>query len=147
MVLKSEVQSEATSTGQKLEDPQMLSEERMGKHELIELDKLKILNRDPKTKRCQVFCPYCQKTVQGRNRAQVWQHCSGTEHRRRWKAGDESMAQPVQDSDAQEKGCTRGKCEGLQLGGEFGKKTILGGDLLEVWRKYAKFANLERLGD
>ena len=89
--------------------------------------------------------------MQGRNRAQVWQHCSGHEHRRRWKSGDIGLlAVPVAIDSAQgsnQSGALQtGTCEGLVLGGELAQTTRLGGDLLEVWLKYAKFANLERLG-
>lgn len=121
----------------------------MGKHELVALHNLEILRKDTEKKRNPIRCPHCSTTFEGRNRAKVAQHVAGLEHRRRWSAASKTKVKTEHDPATQEfdqdaKGFQVGECGGLRLLSSFGKRSRLGTDMLEVWRKYMKYANMER---
>ncbi len=124
----------------------------MNKHELVELHGLEVLRKDTEKKRHPVRCPHCCTTFEGRNRAKIAQHVAGLEHRRIWTAANKTEvkkehdghAPAILDVDKDAKGFQVGECGGLRLCSSFGRRTRLGSDMLEVWRKYMKFANMER---
>ena len=133
------------------------SEERMCKAELVEYHQLKVLDKGAESKKQGMWCQFCNKAFEARNRAKVWQHCSGLEHRRLWRAGiKKEDAEAVVDGEAKikdEGGALRpdvelseGKCKGLRLRSKLGLKTRLGNDLFPVFKQYCKFATLERTG-
>ena len=116
----------------------------MGKDELMVLHGIKKLDRDSNGKKFPVACSHCDKIFCAKNRAKIWQHCSGGEHRQRWKgAVIKSLANEKEEQ--WNKSEVEGKCEGLQLSSELGKQTRLGSDLKEVWLQFTKFANLEQV--
>ena len=126
-------------------------EAEMDKRELVELHGLEVLPRDSNAKRHPIKCSLCNGQIfEGRNRAKVWQHVSGLEHRRRWaehrQDGGKKEADPDPLADAMAEaadGLVVSDCKGLRLGSSFGQQTRLGTDLLPVWQTYVKFANLE----
>ena len=119
-------------------------EELMGKDELCNLHRLVILERKTHGKTFPVHCTVCDTVFCGRNRARVWQHVTGYQHRKRWRNVEMKMGMPVLGPENEMPSQVIGKCMGLRLGSDIGRKTRLGSDLKEVWNEYSKFAWLER---
>ena len=122
-------------------------EEEMSKQQLMTLHGLVAKPREFDGKRHPVFCPHCRKCIEGRNRAKIWQHVSGSEHRsRRFKHEPTipSSARTALDAelDAVTTGVCSGQCQGLNLSGCFGRCTRLGSDLLASWKEYVIYADL-----
>jgi len=119
----------------------------MSKQELMVVHNLKMLQKGEAGKTHPMKCFHCNVVFQARNRAQVYQHCMGQEHRRRKGAATDKAPNPVKEEpDEGDKllpGMKMGRCLGLSLGGFFGQKTRLGSDLKEVWERYAVFAEMQ----
>lgn len=58
-------------------------ENAMNKTELVQFHLLKVLIKHTNKKKNPVFCPACNKVIEGRNAAKIYQHTSGAEHRRK----------------------------------------------------------------
>ena len=126
----------------------------MNKHQLIALHGLKPEERDlsltlkDKDKSYKIYCQWCAKSFQGRNRAKVYQHISGSEHRRRWRAAcsKTEVQEDREPGELDHKPSNVGTCKGLRLGSEIGGRTRLGNeqDLWPVWKRYCQFAKLDR---
>ena len=127
------------------EKPKVASkkEELMSKEDLMKLHGLVGLSKDESTKSYPVECKLCATVFSGRNRAKVWQHVSGAEHRRRWKLHLPKGAEEVK-VEKDSKDLVLGKCLGLRLNSSIGRKTRIGSDLREVWDEYVKYAQLDR---
>ena len=123
----------------------------MGKAELMVLHGLVSLDRGAEGKKCPVKCAHCVgKVIEGRNRAKIWQHVQGRDHRMKWAASTSGSAR----DDAEEPhdpfilataSKTDQKCPGLRLSSKFGRSTRLGSDLRSVWDHFTKFAYLQRM--
>lgn len=125
-------------------------EDMLSKVDLVELHGLKILPRNSEGKKKGIFCPHCDCSFEGPNRAKVKQHTDGQQHRSNWRGAQmapkvEASVEPRKGIHAETKEVKDGTCQGLRLGSSFGKKTRLGSDLAEVWRCYSKYAYLERI--
>ena len=83
----------------------------------------------------------CRKTFEGRNRAKIWQHCKGQEHRA--KLAQQNATVQYEAPPKPKAADTPGKCGGLVLSGPFAAQTRIGGDLRPVWDEYVKYANLD----
>ena len=117
------------------------------KDELIALHKLRKLEQNSNGKKFPVQCDFCDTIFEGRNRAKIYQHTRGLEHRRKWSASLHATADPVADAapmDEVSNGVTRGTCKGLRLKSAFGKQTRLGSHMFEVWQEYVQFAHLTK---
>jgi hypothetical protein len=121
-----------------------IKEQLMGKQDLCTLHRLVVLERKSHGKKFPIHCAVCDTVFCGRNRARVWQHVSGYEHRRRWQKVEVKMTMPALAPEDEMPGKVIGKCMGLRLGSSIGQKTRLGSDLKPVWNEYVKFAWLER---
>ena len=118
----------------------------MGKNELIALHQLQVLPRGTFKKKFPIECCFCNTVFEGRNRAKVFQHTSGMEHRRRWRKGvTKSMENKDKENNGAKDDCPHGvgKCEGVRLNGEVGRQTRLGSDLRSCWDVYAQYASLD----
>lgn len=79
-----------------------------------------------------VWCPHCKKHFSGRNRAKIWQHVSGQEHRRAFNQHRRmQQPEPLQDRDPQPaqpnaSAVSPGTCSGLSLNSQLGQGTRLG---------------------
>jgi hypothetical protein len=118
-------------------------EECMSKAELIELHGLTVLDKTASNKAFPVECSKCATIFSGRNRAKIWQHVRGSEHRRRWKTNVPRTAQHVKE-EGDSKDMVLGKCKGLRLNSSIGRKTRIGGDLRPSWDVFVQYAHLER---
>ena len=124
----------------------------MGKQELMVMHGLVSLEKGSSGKKCPVKCTHCAgKVLEGRNRAKIWQHVQGREHRMKWAAstsgstrddGDEGQFDPFSKTTAS---MTDQKCPGLRLSSKFGRATRLGSDLRSVWDQFTRFAYLQRM--
>ena len=121
------------------------SETMMSKKELIELHLLTPYAKNTHGKTWPVYCRFCDKIFEGRNRAKINQHTTGLEHRRLWRNGGPDLAEAVKEED-EEKAFNDGKCKGLRLKSSIAARTRLGSDLLPVWKSYVAFAHLGRRG-
>ena len=103
-----------------LEEGGHVAEEELSKAQLVELHCLQVLEKGASRKAHPVHCPACSKTFEGRNRAKVWQHVRGAEHRRNLDAKQRSFQVPDQpESIVEVKPKTvRMKCGGLLLSSE-----------------------------
>ena len=119
---------------------QNVAEELMSKEELMKLHNL--FKKPTQDDKHAVYCEHCRKSVQGRNRAKIWQHCRGQEHRAKWK-GKSLVKTEVEEMDALTHSLSIGQCPGLKLSEPWGQKTRLGTDLLPVWKEYTTFADLQ----
>ena len=81
-------------------------------------------------------CNTCGVTIDARNRAKVWQHVGGPDHRAKRAlllkcvAGNEPPMQVLED--------TPSPCDGLVLSSKAGEKTLMG-QLAHLWKEYAAF--------
>jgi len=128
-------------------DPAATPEALMNKDQLIALHKLRKLDHHSNGKKFPVKCEYCDTIFEGRNRAKIYQHTRGLEHRRKWSASLQGAADPIADAepmDAVSNGVTRGTCKGLRLKSVFGKQTRLGSHMFEVWQEYVQYAHLTK---
>lgn len=127
-------------------------ETKLSKKELIEKHRLTVHPQGWKGKKHPVWCEICSKCFEGRNRARVWQHCDGQEHRFKLR---QAMSRPAEESlqivvkqepiDHATKSLSKGYCKGLLLGSTLGRGTRLGSDMREVWEEFCSFADLEVL--
>ena len=125
-------------------------EDMLSKGDLVELHGLKVLPRNSEGKKKGIYCPHCDCSFEGPNRAKVKQHTDGQQHRSNWRGAQaapkvEASVEPQKGMHAETKEVKNGTCQGLRLGSSFGRKTRLGSDLQEVWTYYSKFAFLERI--
>ena len=121
------------------------SEYQMSKEQLIQLHRLEPLQKGAEGKKNGVLCPWCSCTFEGRNRAKIFQHTSGVEHRRRWKVGITKDGEQKQELEqrAADAGLELGTCGGCRLGSSLGRATRLGSDTRPVFETYSQFASLD----
>ena len=147
IVVKQEVKEEQIEEedGDRGQD---VPEEMMSKAQLITLHGLEVKPKGYDGKVHPIWCGICSRAFEGRNRAKVWQHCSGREHRAK-RVKQEFHAAPCYQDQAlndNTESFQHGQCKGLRLCGSFGKLTRLGSDLLPVWKEYATYADLSGSG-
>ena len=121
------------------------AESELSKDDLVELHQLSVLERGTHGKQYPILCRCCKKVFCGRNRAKVWQHVDGQEHRA--KKAMQQLAELPQHSGAETASVEIskfGRCAGLRLNGALGLRTRLGGDLRHAWNEWAAFADLSR---
>ena len=139
--------------------PDDRDESQLDKGELISLHGLVPKPKNTNGHTHPVFCTHCSKYLQGRNKAKVWQHVSGQEHRARWAATKRLKEEDVEEEEAckqdvkQEKDAAGedkaptlskyGACDGLVLNSELGRQTRLGSNLKPVWTAFAEYAVLD----
>ena len=98
---------------------------------------LEICQRGAFGKKHPVFCKWCGKHFEGRNRARIWQHVASQDHRARFMKGKAEGGNELKKEEKvrgfQEtilnSSClrvTKGKCSGLRLNSVLGQKTRLG---------------------
>ena len=119
----------------------------MGKDALLELHGMRKMPSGDGGRKYPVWCRFCDKTIEAKARAKVWQHVRGQEHRSRRQAqlkledpnyrGGVKIA--VRDTVQQ---ATDLECTGLRLNGTFGRLTRLGSDLKPLWKDYTKYADM-----
>ena len=110
-------------------DQQHRVEELMNKTELMRLHELTAGDRNTDCKKHPVFCHFCGKTFEGKNRAKVWQHVAGVEHRHKWRQRHSyKKEEPTLEQEVLPGSDNIGKCLGLRflaiLGWYFSTKKI-----------------------
>lgn len=115
----------------------------MSKQQLLDLHRMNVMPKEASKKPFAVFCSCCSVTISAKNRAKVWQHVRGAEHRRKWDLQEASAVkrEPVEIPKHSRHECT-GLCSGLSLNSQTGKATRLGSDLRPVFDEFVKYANL-----
>lgn len=118
----------------------------MNKAQLEELHGLKRFPKGHQGKANPMYCKHCDKIFEGRNRAKVWQHVRGQDHRAKWGRQSnkpESAQVKVENDELPADSYTDGHCSGLKLGSSLGQSTRLGSDLAPVWKEFAAYRQMQ----